>query len=42
MKPTILTPEWEKKKKKTAEELMRKGELFFDLQKQKRKFKKII
>ena len=37
MKPTILTPEWQKKKKKMAEELMRKAKDFFDLQKRKRK-----
>ncbi|MGB2728209.1 MAG: hypothetical protein WBC40_11280 [Halobacteriota archaeon] len=42
MKPTILTPEWKKKKKKVAEELMRKGKLFFNLQKQKHKFKKVV
>jgi predicted N-acetyltransferase YhbS len=37
MKPTIVTPEWQKKKKKLAQELMRKGKAFFDLQKLKRK-----
>lgn len=40
MKPSILTPEWEKKKKKMADELMRRGELFFALQRQKFKYKK--
>ena len=31
-----------KKKDEMAENLLRKGELFFDLQKQKREFKKVI
>lgn len=39
MRSTILAPEWEKKKKKMADELMRKGELFFKSQKRKVKYK---
>jgi hypothetical protein len=42
MKPTIVTPEWKKKKDEMAENLLRKGEAFFDSQKQKREFKKVI
>jgi len=40
MRSTTLTREWEKKKKKMADELMRQGELFFKSQKQKFKYKK--
>ena len=38
--PIILTSEWEKKKKKMADELLKSGELFFTLQRQKLKGKK--
>ncbi len=40
MKPEIVTPEWRKKKKRMADDLMKKGELFFELQRQKLKRKK--
>jgi hypothetical protein len=42
MRPTILTPEWVKKKKMLSDELIRKGKLFYTLERQKRKYKKVI
>ena len=42
MKPTILTPEWVRKKKELSEGLMRRGKVFCDLERWKRKCIKVI
>lgn len=41
MKPSPLSPKWKKKKEKIAEELKKRGELYFKIQKQTFKFKKV-
>lgn len=40
MKPEVVPREWKEKKKRMADNLMRKGQVFFDLQKSKLKHKK--
>lgn len=37
--PTILTPEWRKKKKEMADKLMEKGKMFFERERWKHKRK---
>jgi len=41
MKPTTLSPKWKKQKEKIADELKRKGEMYFKVRKQCFKSKKV-